>query len=168
MLIRRAQPGDVPEVLALVRAVVPLMRAAGNLQWDDAYPNAAVFGRDVELGQLWLAEVDSELAGVAALTAEQEPEYGHVGWDPAEPSIVVHRLAVDPRFRGRGVAVALLLHAEEVARENGMGVVRLDTNALNPAAQALFLRLGYSFAGEITLAFRPGMRVLCYEKRFGP
>ena len=33
------------------------------------------------------------------------------------------------------------------------------------ATQRLFPRLGYRFAGEIGLAFRPGLRFFCYEKR---
>ena len=90
--------------MALVRRVVPLMRASGNLQWDDEYPNAGVFERDVKLAQLWVAEIDGAIVGVAAITTDQEPEYAQVGWDITEPAVVVHRLAVDPAFRGQGVA----------------------------------------------------------------
>ncbi len=106
MQIRLAVREDVAALMALLRRVVPLMRAAGNLQWDDAYPNAGVFERDIELGQLWMAEIDGAIAGVAAVTTDQEPEYALVGWDVDEPAVVVHRLAVDPAFRGAGVAGA--------------------------------------------------------------
>ena len=102
--------------MALLRRVVPLMRAAGNLQWDDKYPNAEVFERDTELGQLWVVEIDDQIAGIAAITTDQQKEYAQVGWDISEPAIVVHRLTVDSEFRGRGVAAALMLQAEVVAR----------------------------------------------------
>lgn len=164
----RVRPGkieDVVAVMALVRRVVPLMRASGNLQWDDDYPNARVFERDVELAQLWVAEIEGAVAGVAAITTDQEPEYAHVGWDITEAAVVVHRLAVDPAFRGQGVAAALMIEAESVARERGIRVLRVDTNSHNEATQRLFPKLGYTFAGEIGLGFRPGLRFLCYEKR---
>ena len=151
--------------MALVRRVVPLMRASGNLQWDDNYPNAAAFHRDVELAQLWVAEIDEELAGVAAITQDQEAEYANVGWDITEPAIVVHRLAVDPAFQGKGVAAGLMARAEVLARECGITVLRVDTNSENQATQRLFPKLGYAFSGEIGLSFRPGLRFLCYEKR---
>ena len=151
--------------MALIRAVVPQMRAEGNLQWDDDYPNPAVFGKDIAAGQLWVAEIDDAIAGVAAITTEQSPEYADVGWDLNEPAIVVHRLAVDPAFRGRGVAEALMRHAEAVAREQRISVLRIDTNTQNPAMHRLMPKLGYTFAGEIGLAFRPGLRFFCYEKR---
>ena len=167
MEMRLAVGEDVAGVMGVLRRVVPMMRAAGNLQWDDAYPNAEVFERDIELGQLWVAEIDGAIAGVAALTSDQEPEYAQVGWDIEEPAVVVHRLAVDTAFRGMGVAGALMRKAEDVAMERGIRVLRVDTNTLNEASQRLFPKLGYALVGEIGLEFRPGLRFLCYEKRLG-
>jgi GNAT superfamily N-acetyltransferase len=164
-LVRLAHAEDVDAVMNLVRRIVPQMRAAGNLQWDDIYPNAAVFQRDVELEQLWVAEVDGQMAGMAALTTDQSPEYADVGWDITEMAVVVHRLAVDPEFRGLGIASAFMLQAEAIARLRDIGVLRVDTNTQNAATIKLFPKLGYRYSGEIGLAFRPGLRFSCYEKR---
>ena len=165
MDVRPGRIEDVDAVMALIRRVVPLMQAAGNWQWDDGYPNQEGFTRDAERSQLWVAEEAGRLAGVAAITLDQEPEYREVGWDPAEPAVVVHRLAVDPGFRGRGVAKALMAQAEAVARDWGIPILRVDTNTENAAMQTLFLRMGYAFAGETGLAARPGRRFLCFGKR---
>ena len=165
MLVREGKFEDVAAVMALVRRVVPLMRANGNLQWDAHYPDAAVFERDVGQAQLWVADDEGRIAGVAAITTDQEPEYAEVGWDTTELAVVVHRLAVDPAFQGKGVAMALMLQAEAVARRREIAVLRVDTNTQNEATQRLFPKLGYSLAGEIGLGFRPGLRFRCYEKR---
>ena len=165
MRIRLATQGDLASLALLVRRVVPLMRAEGNLQWDDSYPNAEVFGQDIQRGQLWIAEIDGHIAGVVAITGDPEPDYIQADWDHTEAALVVHRLAVDPEFRGAGVAKALMLQAEEVAQQNGFSAIRIDTNIENQATQRLFPRLGYRFAGEISLRMRPGLRFLCYEKR---
>jgi GNAT superfamily N-acetyltransferase len=165
MRVRPGTSDDVAAVMALVRRVVPMMRATGNLQWDAEYPDAAVFERDVVRAQLWVAEIDGQIAGMAAITMDQEPEYAEVGWDTSEPAVVVHRLAVDPAYRGKGVAMALMLQAEQVARTRQISVLRVDTNTQNEVTQRLFPRLGYLLAGEIGLGFRPGLRFRCYEKR---
>ncbi|MBO0950028.1 GNAT family N-acetyltransferase [Fibrella forsythiae] len=165
MIIRLATFDDVPALLVLVKRVVPLMQQAGNFQWDDTYPNEAVFIDDVAKQQLWVADVDGQLAGVSAITTDQEPTYAEVGWDINEPAIVTHRLAVDPAFRRQGVARALLLQADEVARQRDIPILRIDTNTQNQATQRLFPALGYVYAGEIGLDFRPGLRFVCYEKR---
>jgi GNAT superfamily N-acetyltransferase len=165
MNLRFASLSDIPAIMAVVRRVVPLMRASGNLQWDENYPNPAVFERDIALNQLWLAEIDGQIAGVAAITTDQDPEYAQVGWDITELAIVIHRVAVDPAFQGRGVAAGLMVKAEEVARSRGIAALRVDTNTNNQVTRRLFPKLGYKLAGEISLAFRPGLRFLCYEKR---
>jgi ribosomal protein S18 acetylase RimI-like enzyme len=141
------------------------MLAAGNLQWDESYPNEKVFQRDIDLNQLWIADVETSIAGIAAVTMDQEPDYAQAGWDIDEPAIVVHRLAVDPAFRGAGVAGALMQKAEEIAEERGITVLRVDTNTQNEATQRLFPKLGFLLAGEISLQLRPGLRFFCYEKR---
>ena len=164
MQIREATIADVPAVMSLVTRVVPLMRASGNLQWDSNYPNPGVFERDVAMQQLWLAEIDDKLAGVAAITTAQEPEYAQV-WDTSETAIVVHRLAVDPDFQGQGVAAELMQQAERLANERAIATLRVDTNTNNLATQKLFPKLGYVLCGEISLAFREGLRFLCFEKR---
>ena len=165
MKIRLAIADDVPGIVAIVRRAVPLMRAAGNLQWDEAYPDAHVFLKDVAMQQLWLAETAGVPGGVAAVTTEQYAEYAQLGWDIAETAVVVHRLVVDPAQRGKGLAALLMQQAEAVAKERGIGVLRVDTNTRNEASQRLFPKLGYTLAGEFTLGFRPGMRFVGYEKR---
>jgi len=141
------------------------MRAAGNFQWGDDYPNPEVFTRDIALNQLWVAEIDDHLVGVSAITTDQDPEYADAGWDINEKAIVTHRLAVDPDCQGMGIAKKLMLQAEIVAKAAGTNILRVDTNSENMATQALFPKLGYIFSGEISLPKRPGLRFLCYEKR---
>ena len=165
LLVRRATVADLPALLALVRRVVPLMQASGNFQWSADYPNAEVFTNDIARRQLWVAELDGAVAGVAALTQDQDAEYAQADWDVTVPALVTHRLAVDPAAQGRGVALALMAEAEKQAVGQGLPVLRVDTNSENTATQRLFPKLGYRFAGEITLAFRPGLRFFCYEKR---
>jgi len=175
MSLRLATSADIPAIMRIVRAVVPLMRAVGNLQWDDVYPHQAVFEADIAHSDLWVAEFGSEfemtIAGVAALTADQSPEYLQAGWDITLPAVVVHRLAVDPAFQGKGIGVALLHQAEAVARERipppATPRVRVDTNTHNQTTQRLLPKLGYALSGEIGLDFRPGLRFLCYEKILG-
>jgi GNAT superfamily N-acetyltransferase len=164
--LRLAQLSDLPAILELLRRVVPLMQASGNHQWNANYPNQTIFTRDIERHELWVAETaDGGIAGIAAITTDQQPEYADAGLDTSETAIVVHRLAVDPRRRGSGVGRALMQQAELVARQRGIAVLRLDTNTQNFAAEGFFTSLGYVLAGEVSFAGREGLRFLCYEKR---
>lgn len=165
MVIRQATLHDISPIMQLVKAVVPIMNAAGNWQWDDTYPNPAAFEKDISLNQLWLVDIAGDIAGIAAITTDQDAEYAQVGWDLNETAIVTHRLAVSPDHQGKGIALALMEQAEKVAVDRHIKVLRVDTNSRNEATQRLFPKLGYRYAGEIDLAFRPGLRFYCYEKR---
>ncbi len=166
MIIRLATLTDIPQIMQIIAEVVPAMNALGNFQWDSTYPNAAVFENDVALRrELWVADIGGAIAGVAAITTDQEPEYADVGWDITETAIVTHRLAVSEKYRGRGIAAALLMQAEQEAINQGINRLLIDTNTTNQATQKLFPKLGYRFSGEIGLGLRPDMRFYCYEKK---
>lgn len=164
MRIRQATLKDMEGIMDMVAKVVPIMRASGNLQWGNDYPNPEVFGKDIELEQLWVAEVNETIAGVTAITTDQDAEYADAGWDITETAIVTHRLAVNPDFQGMGIAKQLMNQAETVANARGIKILRVDTNSENQATQALFPKLGYQFSGEISLPKRPGLRFYCYQK----
>lgn len=164
MEIRKALVDDLVAIMKILRVVVPKMIEARNFQWDNSYPNESVFLNDISFGRLWVSIIDCKVVGFAAITTDQEPEYAEVGWDINEVAIVTHRLAVDPAFKGYGVGVSLLKKAEDVAIENGIKILRIDTNVANEATKKLFPKCGYTYCGEIGLSFRPGLRFYCYEK----
>lgn len=165
MIIRLATLNDIPQILTLIANVIPVMQAAGNFQWDNDYPNKQVFTKDINLNQLWVADITGAIAGVAAITTDQDAEYAQAGLDITETAIVTHRLAVNINYQGRGVAAALLKQAEHEAIRREISVLRIDTNIANKVTQKLFPKLGYILAGEISLDIRPGLRFFCYEKQ---
>lgn len=63
----------------------------------------------------------------------------------------IPRVAVRPAYRRRGVATALMLAAEEAAREQGSELVTLEVRESNLAAISLYTSLGYRSVGR-----RPG------------
>ena len=113
MRIRAAQPGDRRAVRALCARI-----------WSDDYVPRAfdTWVRDRE-GRLWVATLDRQVIGIAKLTLSRDRE----AW--------LHGLRVDPRYRRRGVATALLHHRLERSRRLGARVARLDTAEDNIAAR---------------------------------
>ncbi|PRP87336.1 N-acetyltransferase GCN5 [Planoprotostelium fungivorum] len=147
MSIRLSTEEDIPGVMALVKSVVPLMNASGNFQWTEAYPTEEI-PRRCEPRHLWVSTEHGVILGCACIVPRAfEADYKFADWDISQPYVVVHRLAVSPAARGKGLTVALLTHAE------------------NKPTLQLFPKLGYRFAGEIELDYRPGLRFVCYEKK---
>ncbi|HEX6060916.1 MAG TPA: GNAT family N-acetyltransferase [Candidatus Limnocylindria bacterium] len=121
MRIRAAQPGDRRAVRALCARI-----------WSDDYIPAVfdAWVRDRK-GRLWVAVEDGRVIGIAKLTLSTDRE----AW--------LHALRVDPGFRRRGVATALLQHRLDRARRLGARIARLDTAEDNIAVHRLMRRFGF-------------------------
>lgn len=62
----------------------------------------------------------------------------------AHPLVNIHDVAVDPAYRGRGIAKALFAQIEVVAREKGAVKITLEVLSGNEPAKALYRSLGYA------------------------
>jgi DNA-binding MarR family transcriptional regulator/GNAT superfamily N-acetyltransferase len=97
-----------------------------------------------------------EARSIPARAEEMTPPYGYflVARVSGEPvgcgGIKCHagygeikRMWVDSSSRGLGIGKRILRRLEELARERGLGVVRLETNKSLTEAQSLYRRMGY-------------------------
>ncbi|MFB6328521.1 GNAT family N-acetyltransferase [Pantoea deleyi] len=57
--------------------------------------------------------------------------------------ILIENVAVDPRFQKRGYGRKMVAHAEQLAVQAGLDVVRLYTNSLFEVNLRLYASLGY-------------------------
>ena len=147
-IIRKATAADADALLQLVRECVAGMRAAGIEQWDEIYPNAENIGRDLEAGTLDVMCQDGGIIASITVDRNMDPLWRDLNWsNDGEPAAAVHRLMVHPSQQGRGHGRCLMLHAEVVGLVERCSSIRLDTFLQNPAAMALYPRLGYRPTG---------------------
>lgn len=62
----------------------------------------------------------------------------------------INRLAVDPDFRRRGIAKALIAESEKVLRKHGIRIFCVQIEGYNPASERLFKECGYIEHRDIT------------------
>jgi GNAT superfamily N-acetyltransferase len=161
---RPAVASDVDDIVRLVRACIDDMRGRGIDQWDEIYPGRDIIVSDIAAASLYATHLQTgSLAGIFTLDEYQCPEWAAVPWTIfGVRTAVVHRLMVEPRYQGQGVARQLMQFAERHASRAGFESMRLDAFSLNPQALRLYQRLGYRDAGSATL--RKGL-FRCFEKR---
>ena len=85
---------------------------------------------------------------------------------PDDDVSVLHTLAVDPEARGMGIGPAFVEFWEKLAAEEGCSILRIDTNAINKRARAMYAKLGYIESGIVPTVFNgiPGVDLVLMEK----
>jgi GNAT superfamily N-acetyltransferase len=149
--------------MALLRDCIADMRRTGIDQWDETYPSHKTLLTDIQAGTMHLGFHNREtLGGALVLNEFQNAEWSKAEWTiMTVPILVVHRLMVDPKHQGRGIARDLMQFAEAWARANGYGAIRLDAFSANLRALRLYRGLGYRDAGGASLRKGP---FRCFEK----
>jgi ribosomal protein S18 acetylase RimI-like enzyme len=161
--IRKAVAADFPAVFALYQNAIAAMQAAGIDQWDERYPDEKIIREDIDSGCAYLCMLDGQIASVFVLNQLCDPEYADGNWRyPHASFAVIHRLCVSPAFWGQGMGTQTMLAAESIAQSMNLETMRLDAFAQNPAALALYKRLGYGRVGSVQ--FRKGEFFL-FEKK---
>jgi len=74
---------------------------------------------------------------------------------------VVHRVATSDSVKGKGLATRLFTMIEDLAVENNVYSIRVDTNFDNAPMLRIVEKLGYTFCGYVFLA---GGERMAYEK----
>jgi GNAT superfamily N-acetyltransferase len=133
--IRPGGADDVPRVLALLDGATRWLAARGRTgQWGTE-PHSTNPRRIAQVtgmarhGGLYLAW--SGATPVGALAVGEAPE-----WIPpaAEPEVYVNLLVTERSYAGHGIGGRLLGYARDLARQRGVGLVRVDCYASDDRA----------------------------------
>ena len=161
--IRKARITDFRNICDVYQKAIEVMDSNHIPQWDALYPTEDLLGYDILASQMYIGEIDSQIASVFVLNQEYDPLYENGDWKYQESSfMVVHRLCVNPLFQNRHVGTETMLMLENMLKEQGTQTVRLDAFSRNPFALRMYEKLGYRKVGEA--AWRKGLFYL-YEKK---
>ncbi|MEU4195277.1 GNAT family N-acetyltransferase [Kribbella sp. NPDC026611] len=127
LTIRRADRDDVPAVLKLLDdATVWLVGRGQTEQWGTT-PHSSSPRRVAQItaffedGGLWVADADGRVVGALAVGAASE-------YVPraTEPELYIRLLVTDRASAGNNIGGTLLDHARQLARDEGVGLLRVD------------------------------------------
>jgi ribosomal protein S18 acetylase RimI-like enzyme len=164
MIISKPLKSEVTELIKVTQACAKAMISNGIYQWNDDYPSAEVFEKDIELNQLWVLKDADKIVGSIVISCIIDEEYKTVDWlTPTQHNCYIHRLAIHPDFQGQGLAQQLMTFAENYAIEQNFISVRLDTFSVNDRNNRFYQQRGYQKLGEIFFPRQSEYSFYCYE-----
>jgi GNAT superfamily N-acetyltransferase len=147
MRIRPAAPAELPALQDIERAAGAPFRDLGMPEIaDDEPPALDVLDRYRRAGRCWVA-ADERDRPDAYLLAE-----------PVDGALHIEQVSVHPRAARRGVGRALLAHAADRAREEGLTSLTLTTFTDVPWNAPYYERLGFRPLPDEDLT--PGLRAI--------
>ena len=144
-----------------------LLRNNNIDQWQGEYPNEIDASDDIAHNFAYGYFIDDKLVGYMALVNEKDPNYDTIEgkWLSDKAYYCIHRLCVDPSYKGQHIGQQLIEYAITQAKKQGKSL-RVDTHEDNQTMQALLKKCNFSYCGIITLIY-DGTKRYAYELNDG-
>ncbi len=168
MQIRKATITDL-DAIERIYDDVHTMEEAGTqtVGWiRGVYPTRKTAGDAVKRGDMFVLE-DPQIIGAGVINRIQVDVYEGAPWEwETDRVCVLHTLVISPQAAGRGYGKAFVRFYEAYAWEHDLPELRIDTNARNLAARAMYRSLGYKEIAVVPTVFNgiPGVDLVLLEK----
>jgi ribosomal protein S18 acetylase RimI-like enzyme len=145
--VRAAGPEDMG-------VVAEMLDEAG--EWPQPFPRDELVER-IDRGELFVVDLDGTPAATFTVLWDDVPFWGEQPPDAA----YLHKLAVRPPFRGRGLGAQIVDWIERRAAEAGRVCVRLDCRRDKTRIRRYYERLGFEHRGDVD---HPRFPAALYER----
>lgn len=172
MNFRKATEADIPAIAAIYDDIhTGEEKGETTIGWiRSIYPTAETARAALLRDDLFVQEDESHIVGAAIINQSQVDVYEGAPWRyPAldEQVMVLHTLVISPKAARRGYGSAFVSFYEQYARDHHCPFLRMDTNARNTRARALYKKLGYEEIAIVPCQFNgiDGVQLVLLEKR---
>lgn len=158
MTIRKATPADA-EAVAAIYSDIHTEEESGRavIGWARSiYPTLQTALSAIERDDLFVMEMDGQIVGAAVINQQQVDVYENARWQASaspEQVMVLHTLVISPAVAQKGLGTRFVEFYEQYALGHGCPYLRMDTNARNLRARALYQKLGYREADIVPCVF---------------
>ena len=171
MNIRRATLFDLPGVERVYLEIHDAEEAGFvTTGWlRGVYPVRTTAEAALQRGDLFVMEDNNTIYGSALINRIQVDVYADAPWKypvSDDKVCVLHTLVISPKVFGRGFGKQFVRFYEEYALDNELPELRLDTNASNAKARAMYAKLGYDEIAVVPTVFNgiPDVNLVLLEK----
>ena len=173
-MIRKATAKDIDAVEELYDAIhTAEENGKQTIGWiRGIYPVRKTAEVALKRGDLFVLEDAGKIRGTGILNKIQVNSYAEGHWEhevPDEQVCVLYTLVIDPNSAGKGYGRAFIEYYETYAQENDCTELRIDTNARNAVARAMYKKHGYTEIGIVPTVFNSieGVQLVLLEKYLG-
>ena len=165
MEFRQAKISDLDQIVEIIELSKKYLKETKVDQWQDGYPAKEDLRRDIESGNSYVLTNKDEIVATTVISLDGESTYNSIfngEWITNEEYIVMHRVAVHNKYKGKGIFKELIKEAENLALNKGIFSIKIDTHRDNISMQKAVLKNDFKKCGIIYL--EDGSERIAFEK----
>ena len=167
MIIRKSLKEDVKDIMKIINRAKEFLKENGVDQWQDGYPNNETIERDILNNDSYVVLKDNNILATLAISFDGEKTYDVIydgKWLSNGKYAVIHRIAIDNKYRGTGVSSYILQKVYEICLDNNIHSIKIDTHEKNIPMQKLLKKNDFKYCGVIYL--EDNSKRIAFEKVF--
>ena len=165
MEFRQAKISDLDQIVEIIELSKKYLKETKVDQWQDGYPAKEDLRRDIESGNSYVLTNKDEILATTVISLDGESTYNSIfngEWITNEDYIVMHRVAVHDKYKGKGIFKELIKEAENLALNKGISSIKIDTHRDNISMQRAVVKNDFKKCGIIYL--EDGSERIAFEK----
>lgn len=162
-MIKKAKIHNLGSIMEIIDLTIKEMGSYNNTQWDKNYPQSNDFMIDIQKGDLYIKSTGKDIKGFICVNYIEPIEYNGLNWRSNQKCMVIHRMAVHPKYRNQGIGSIFMKFADELAIENNVNYLKTDTYSINTKMNSLFNKSEFKFIGEMNFLGKE-KPFYCYDK----
>ena len=165
MEFRQAKISDLDQIVEIIELSKKYLKETKVDQWQDGYPAKEDLRRDIESGNSYVLTNKDEIVATTVISLDGESTYNSIfngEWITNEDYIVMHRVAVHDKYKGKGIFKELIKEAENLALNKGISSIKIDTHRDNISMQRAVVKNDFKRCGIIYL--EDGSERIAFEK----
>lgn len=154
-MLRKTRNNEIEDVMLVINDGSKFLKEQNINQWQHGAPGRSDVEHDVELGTLYVYEIDGQIAATAMLNNyDGDYEKYNEFWSPADKYLVIHRFATLEKYRSKGVGRDFLEAIRKFSQNEKIDYMRIDTHKDNVIMRKFLCSFGFVELGEIELTMK--------------
>lgn len=160
-----AKESDIKRTMEIINQAKAYFKQNGVDQWQQGYPDENSIAKDICEQKGYMLSMDEEIVGYLCLDFDGEASYNSLKgqWNNPDDYAVIHRLAIDNRCKGKGLASKAYKLVENICLEKGVHSIRADTDMDNVNMRHSLEKNGFKYCGTVFFDYSDKV---AYEKVF--
>jgi Acetyltransferase (GNAT) family len=146
MTILNSELSDIDFILNLYEEGTKYQKKVALKHWQGF--DRSLIEQEIKEKRQWKIIIDREIACVFAITFDDIHIWAEKNNDP---SIYIHRIATNPKFRGQHFVKNIVAWAKEYALAHNKLFIRMDTGSGNDKLNNYYISCGFNYLGVVQL-----------------